>query len=1065
VYSVSGLVGLGRSMSGWQASGNADNDAPYSVVIIARDAATTIEGAIASVGAGIPVIVAVDSRTTDSTADQATALGAACQAIAWSGSFAELRNQALAMAPTDWVFFLDADEQMSPDLNQEIESLFRAGPTLPAYRFPRRNNLLGRWMKAGGWWPDRQVRLVNGLTARYVGAVHEAVDLSANSIGTLRQPISHVSHLSVADVVGRADEYARLEAQSAGGPRPWIVAIHLIPILRFLRRYFLWRGFMDGSVGLAEARLQAWYDHLTLVRRRLGPDAPGHPLWLRVLPADQDVAALIPAEPTAVQSPTSGLRDPISIGTAALFFLLPFHLVIKSVLPGPLGTDWKEAAILALASVAIYRLRAVTFDLWRSSWILRLTVGYAILIILVSFPTSNIGNTIEGLHVDLTYIPLAVVIVCIARDQGFAAIIWTTVTSGAICAVGSLIEVVLRRPLFPSQTLTQQYGNAAVYISDTHVLRPYFTFDFPTGLAAFLALVAIVALVACVVCRQRWYLATGLLALVGMTLTFSRGPWIGALAALCCIALVAREISTWMRYGAVVALLSLLVGSALVSGSGGARLLPARALAESSGLRSMPATLHHRQLSNFITDGQLVKRSGLPPSRGPRKITTWNVGAQTVGVLGEPPPAHGSALLRYRLLVPPNSALEWGVALDPRVWSRQDGDGVLFRLVIRDGGQPRVVFNRYIDPKNVPSDRRIFQFIYPLTGFSGELLTVSFITQCGPRLDDDYDWAGWISPAIVHLGTTSNLDAPPYRRVSRTFERPLKPQSIYLASVIDWSADQSNTDRVASWQRTLAAWRGHPLLGLGAGHDDEAAERTDPKHALVTESEIGKVLVESGSVGLCLWLALLALCLYFTVRGYLASRHWAQLVAAAGISCIAVTGLTFQILEVKQIAALFWAFVGVAIISELGVSNPSLRLAPWSGLGSRHIAPPVSGMALLTTLDSFRGRIFAWGADGVSVGQTQSAEPSPAPTPSREQPLIDRRNLPVSATRPAEPQKSLPLPSGVDIMTSVREVRVLRTQEEVNVLLQSGWVLLSAGFADDVPTFVVGRLPDSHYDG
>jgi len=148
----------------------------FDVVILARDSASSLGACLESV-AGCPVVVAVDTRSSDATSELARASGARVEHVAWQGGFGAQRNEAGRLASHDWVFFLDADERASQGLLDEIRTLLSEGPKFAAYSCPRRNTLLGRRMEAGGWWPDRQIRLINRLEASYSGVVNETVDL------------------------------------------------------------------------------------------------------------------------------------------------------------------------------------------------------------------------------------------------------------------------------------------------------------------------------------------------------------------------------------------------------------------------------------------------------------------------------------------------------------------------------------------------------------------------------------------------------------------------------------------------------------------------------------------------------------------------------------------------------------------------------------------------------------------------------------------------------------------------------------------------------------------------
>ena len=108
--------------------------------------------------------------------EAARAAGAEVIGRAFS-DFAEQRNHALAEVEAQWILFVDADEQITAELAAEIRQC--AGrEEFVAYAFPRRNRILGGWLRATGWYPDRQTRLLRRGSCRYAGdrPVHEVVE-------------------------------------------------------------------------------------------------------------------------------------------------------------------------------------------------------------------------------------------------------------------------------------------------------------------------------------------------------------------------------------------------------------------------------------------------------------------------------------------------------------------------------------------------------------------------------------------------------------------------------------------------------------------------------------------------------------------------------------------------------------------------------------------------------------------------------------------------------------------------------------------------------------------------
>lgn len=134
--------------------------------------------------------------------------------------------------------------------------------------------------------------------------------------------------------------------------------------------------------------------------------------------------------------------------------------------------------------------------------------------------------------------------------------------------------------------------------------------------------------------------------------------------------------------------------------------------------------------------------------------TTFTVKGDPRGVIFQ----HPTSELIYTVDIPHNSRLDFSIALDPGTWEFGRGDGVEYRISIEQGDDRRVIFQEYIDPKNVPADRRWLNYSLDLSAYGGKRAKIIFETRPGPQNDNSYDWAGWGEPEI-HLDVTENLFA------------------------------------------------------------------------------------------------------------------------------------------------------------------------------------------------------------------------------------------------------------------------------------------------------------------
>jgi hypothetical protein len=300
------------------------------------------------------------------------------------------------------------------------------------------------------------------------------------------------------------------------------------------------------------------------------------------------------------------------------------------------------------------------------------------------------------------------------------------------------------------------------------------------------------------------------------------------------------------------------------------------------------------------------------PADGAAVVQTWTLLDPITGeddtraVLYEHPTESGKEEVIYRVTVPESGALRFAIALSPEVWSPEQGDGASFQVHIAEPDLDKTgwfVFVRYINPKHNPSDRRWRNFLVDLSPWAGRAVNLGLITEGGPAGDSAFDWAGWSELQVVRVAPGLFASAKMENAVVR-----------HTGSILDWSRDETNRDRLAAWSLALSAWRAAPLWGNGLGSTGVAALRTNPERAFVTESQVLKALVELGLPGL---LALGYLWFQIARVGYRAYRGTDEpdrrvllLGILTSLLVVFVEGLVYQNLEVKQVNAVFWTLVG-----------------------------------------------------------------------------------------------------------------------------------------------------------
>ena len=223
---------------------------PLSVVIIAKNAASQIGACIESVAFAEEVLV-VDSGSDDETRAIAEVVGCRVIEKEWLG-FGQQKQFAVTQARHDWVLCLDVDERVTAQLEDSIRTAL-AMPKHNAFRMPRRNRFLGKWLTHGEGYPDWSLRLFHRQHASWSNdPVHEAV-ITTVEVGELKGDLLHDSAEDVTTYLQKQNRYSSLHAEALfqQGVRAGYLKLFLSPLARFIKFYFLRLGFLDGGQGFA----------------------------------------------------------------------------------------------------------------------------------------------------------------------------------------------------------------------------------------------------------------------------------------------------------------------------------------------------------------------------------------------------------------------------------------------------------------------------------------------------------------------------------------------------------------------------------------------------------------------------------------------------------------------------------------------------------------------------------------------------------------------------------------------------------------------------------------------
>lgn len=615
---------------------------------------------------------------------------------------------------------------------------------------------------------------------------------------------------------------------------------------------------------------------------------------------------------TRSNSLSFGLNTLLLAGLLLFLLGLPFHLVIKKMIPGPVGTYWKEGLLVLLA--AIWLLRSF---LTHQRVLMRTRLETAVLIyaglILLRLVLDRSGMTgWWGVYVSIMYLPLFWLVPAILEQypNWLTRMLLLFACVGALVALGGLMEFIINKPLWPSSEILERQGFADVFIYGTHLRRVYFVFDSPTTLANFLALLLPLTLSLMLIAPHKGtQIAAGVMMVlitICIVLTFSRGIWVATLVGLFVFGLLSGVVQKHKRSLLIVLGALLVVGAAW----GGAAIVRKGSSTLALNVVEAPSLAKQEAAITGSYD-RLIEMQ--PASSAPVTTQTWKLydpieqRDDSRTVLYEHPVESGKTEIVYQVDVPENGALRFSIALSPEVWTPARGDGVSFQLFIAsvDGSEEgKLAFVRYINPKSNPNDRRWRNFLVDLSHWAGKTVNISLITEAGPANDWTDDWAGWSDLQMVSV-------QPGYFASAQSENAVLG----YTNSILDWVHDETNRDRLAAWNLSLNAWRTNPLWGQGLGSTGVAALRTHPESAFVTESQVLKALTELGIPGLLVWLYLWFQIGYTGFTAYRSQtdpkQRFLLLGILVGLLIVFIDGVVYQNLEVKQVNAFFWTLVGM----------------------------------------------------------------------------------------------------------------------------------------------------------
>lgn len=237
---------------------------PISILLPTFNSGATVRDTLESVKWADEILV-VDSFSTDNTLEICRQYGARIIQHEYINS-AKQKNWAVAQCGNEWVLQIDTDETLERGFSEAVEQTLTAtSDDVHAFRLPRKNHVLGRWVRHAGIYPDYQTRLFRRDSGRWTEREVHAHIKVPGEVRTLEKHIMHYGMPNLSKQLRNLDRYTRYEADELRkqGIRFGWSRVLLRPWLVFLHRYVWLKGFLEGWRGFILCGYLGIYDFLS----------------------------------------------------------------------------------------------------------------------------------------------------------------------------------------------------------------------------------------------------------------------------------------------------------------------------------------------------------------------------------------------------------------------------------------------------------------------------------------------------------------------------------------------------------------------------------------------------------------------------------------------------------------------------------------------------------------------------------------------------------------------------------------------------------------------------------
>ena len=239
-----------------------NNELKLSAIIIAKNEEKNLRLCLQSMAEIIDdVVVLVDSSSTDNTFQVASSFpNVNFEVVTWQG-FAKTKTYAVSKTKYDWIFWVDADEELTDGLISEIKAFKKSSPQYACYDVARRAFFLGKWIRHSGWYPGRIKRLFNKQHVHFdEKGVHEGLIIDG-AVGHLKYDLNHYTDPNIEHYFEKYNDYTTLAAKDLAGRgrKASLSDLLLRPLFIFIKMYIFRLGFLDGLHGLILAFFSSSY--------------------------------------------------------------------------------------------------------------------------------------------------------------------------------------------------------------------------------------------------------------------------------------------------------------------------------------------------------------------------------------------------------------------------------------------------------------------------------------------------------------------------------------------------------------------------------------------------------------------------------------------------------------------------------------------------------------------------------------------------------------------------------------------------------------------------------------